>query len=100
MGDSVRSFLFIPSENYKMLLTWIEIDELGERHVKEGFPVNGRNAHEYARRNCRRCHGRGTEPWDNGYVWSKYNRESINKRLIACDCVLRILQKIEDAKHV
>ncbi len=73
-----------------MKLQWTEYSPLGEANIREGYPVNTRNAAEYAKKNCRRCHGRGTELWDNG--WSR-----INQRVLACDCVLRNLEKIQNA---
>jgi hypothetical protein len=59
------------------------------------------NPSEHSKRNCRRCHGRGTESWDSGHRprWESVNgqivwrREVVGKRVVACDCVLRRLNK-------
>ncbi len=86
-----------------------ETGEFGEIITKEHPQINVRNSYSYARKNCRHCNGRGYERYDSAY----YNKQTfneelgtyilddravVNPRILLCDCALRNLQRIEDAK--
>lgn len=87
-----------------MLLQWTETTPIGEQVLREGNQYNVRNVQQYARPNCRRCHGRGVETWDCGYRYVRIDQPPYvgkvlyNPRKLSCECVDRNLQRIEDAK--
>lgn len=99
----------IQGEN--MLLQWQEKDEFGNEVTKNDPRLSVKNAATYAKKNCRHCHARGVEYWDNGWesylretnndskdfcgveVYQVMDRKPINPRIITCDCVLRTIEK-------
>ncbi len=95
-----------------MRIKWTEKDEFGADVIKEHPFVNERNAYSYAKHNkygqgsCPHCFGRGYEEFDSGTkdcrvlragrVYIEQCRKDV--RLEMCSCVLRTLEKMEDAK--
>jgi hypothetical protein len=93
-----------------MLLKWREQNEYGEVVERSSFEINLDNVESYARRNCRKCYGRGWEKMDSGAnpLNKFYRAENIevrepnlNERVVTCSCVdnhLARLDRIKDQK--
>ncbi len=81
-----------------MLLEWFEVESDSNTIIKkQGYPINCNNATSYAKKSCRQCYGRGFHEYSRGKGFNP-NFPELHERKIACDCVIRTLEKIRDLK--